>query len=243
MSAQENTSLYYQNSINIPYASQIGMHARKKIFDCFMRKMMPTEIDRIIDVGVTSEKTLDSSNFFERFYPFPKNITCVGTEDGSYLEKEYPGLRYQLVFPENPLPFKDNQFEIGFSNAVVEHAGNFQAQKFFISEICRISKRFFIVTPNRWFPFETHTGLPIVHYMPKPMFRKLLRNTKYSFWSSEDNLNLLGLKDFQRLFPENVTIEAQKVRILGFTSNLIISGTKNYMNQQAFIMNNHKSKE
>ena len=224
MSAEENFSSYYQNSINIPYAAQIGLYARKKIFNYFISEMQPTENDYILDVGVTSEKTLDSSNFFERLYPFPKKITCVGTEDGSYLEEEYPGLKYHQVFSNKPLPFKDKQFDIAFSNAVVEHAGNSQAQRFFIHEICRVSKRFFIVTPNRWFPFETHTGLPVIHFMPKKIFRKLLANTRYAFWSSEDNLNLLCLKDFTQLFPENTSVKLNKIRVFGLPSNLIIYG-------------------
>ena len=226
MTRSDCSSQYYQNSIKIPYASNIGLHVRKKIFSKFLEGFHPTKFDSVLDVGVTSEKTLEVSNFFEKLYPFPENITCIGTEDGSHLEEVYPGARYIRVFPNKPLPFDDNQFDLAFSNAVVEHTGKFESQRFFINEICRVSKKFFVVTPNRWFPFETHTGLPLIHFLPKFVFRKILISTRYSFWSSEDNLNLLGLKEFRLLFPDRVSIQTQKIRFFGMTSNLIIFGSK-----------------
>jgi hypothetical protein len=226
MATENNTSLYYQNILNVPYATKIGLYVRKKIFNYFMEINAPLNSDLILDVGVTSEKTQDASNFFEKLYPFPYKITCVGTENGSYLEKEFPGLIYQQIFPNKQLPFDDNQFDFAFSNAVVEHTGSYDEQRFFIHEICRVSKNFFIVTPNRWYPVETHTGIPFLHFLPKTIFRKLLKNTKYDFWSSEKNLNLLSMDEFTGLFPENVVIKQKKIKLLGITTNLIVYGKK-----------------
>jgi len=39
--------------------------------------------------------------------------------------------------------------------------------------VCR--RGVFLTTPNRWFPVEFHTVLPLVHWLPKPQFRALLR--------------------------------------------------------------------
>ena len=77
--------------------------------------------------------------------------------------------------PGEPLPFRDGEFDVVFSNAVVEHVGSRTAQAAFVGELCRVGKSFFITTPNRWFPVEHHTGLPLLHYLPASVFRSLLR--------------------------------------------------------------------
>ena len=93
----------------------------------------------------------------------------MGTEDGSHLEERYPGLSYKQVQPGDPLPFRDAEFDVVFSNAVLEHVGSRSAQAAFVRELCRVGKAFFITTPNRWFPIEHHTGLPMLHYLPAPV--------------------------------------------------------------------------
>ncbi len=61
------------------------------------------------------------------------------------------------------LPFADGAFDLGFSNAVVEHvAGGREGQRRFVHELCRVAQRVFVTTPNRWFPLEVHTLLPFV---------------------------------------------------------------------------------
>jgi SAM-dependent methyltransferase len=219
---EEITSVYYQNSIDNLFGNKFGFMVRKKTFNFFMTVMKPDATTRILDVGVSSENTKLLSNFFEYFYPYPGNITCVGTEDGSHLEVKYNGLHFYQVNPHERLPFKDLEFDIAFSNAVIEHVGNRYQQEFFIKEICRVAKNVFIVTPNRGFPIETHTGLPLIHYLPKKIFRRILKTIGLEYWSSEENLNLLNFREFKELFPHDIMIEFKKIKLFGFTSNLII---------------------
>ena len=115
--------------------------------------------------------------------------------------REYPGLRYLPVVSGQPLPFKDREFDIVFSNAVLEHVGSRDAQARFVAELRRVSKALFITTPNRWFPFEHHTGLPFLHYLPPALFRALIRNTRYRHWADEANLNILTVPGMAKLFP------------------------------------------
>jgi SAM-dependent methyltransferase len=148
----------------------------------------------------------------------------VGTEDSSHLMLDYPGLLFSRIQAGQRLPFRDAEFDIAFSNAVVEHTGDRAAQAAFVQEVCRVAKSFFITTPSRWFPVEHHTGLPFVHYLPTPLFRGLLRRTRYRRWADERNLNILTAGEFQELFPPGVPVEIQVVRIAGFPSNLVASG-------------------
>jgi SAM-dependent methyltransferase len=116
----------------------------------------------------------------------------------------YLGVRFVRVAPGARLPFADGHFDITFSNAVIEHVGSRNRQRLFLEEMLRVSRRFFIATPNRWFVIEPHTGLPFLHYLPAAAFRRVLRHTRYRFWSEESNLNLLSRMDLLRLFPTEV---------------------------------------
>jgi len=44
----------------------------------------------------------------------------------------------------------------------------------FVKEALRISEKYvFITTPNRNFFLDLHTAIPIIHWLPKKMFRKI----------------------------------------------------------------------
>jgi SAM-dependent methyltransferase len=178
----------------------------------------------VLDVGVTSDTRQQESNYFERFYPYPAQVTVVGTEDGSHLTGQYPGLRYRRVEPGKPLPFATNQFDIVFCNAVLEHAGGRSSQAAFLKEICRVGKRFFVTTPNRWFPIEHHTGLPFLHFLPTAAYRAILGATSYRYWADEAHLNILTGGALRRMLPPGAKGEVETVRLFGLPSNLIAYG-------------------
>jgi SAM-dependent methyltransferase len=189
-----------------------------------MTVLAPTAATRILDVGVTSDTRQLESNFFERFYPHPAQITAVGVEDGSHLTRQYPGLRYRGIEPGKALPFETNQFDIVFSNAVLEHAGTRTMQAAFLGELCRVGRRFFITTPNRWFPIEHHTGLPLFHYLPGAAYRAILRKTPFRYWAHEDHLNILTGGALRRMLPTEARGHVETVRLFGLPSNLIAFG-------------------
>ena len=49
---------------------------------------------------------------------------------------------------------------------MIEHVGGEDEQRRFVAEALRVGRRAFITTPNRWFPVEVHTRLPLVHWLP-----------------------------------------------------------------------------
>lgn len=216
-------SVFYQHTGKLSIASKISYQVRQEIFDRFMVVMDPNPQATVLDIGVTSDTIYRESNFFEQRYPYKNRLACVGTEDARHLEKTFPGCTFKQVESGKPLPFADKTFDIVFSNAVVEHTGDRTSQKFFIDEACRVAKRVFITTPNRWFPIEHHTALPLLHYLPVQLYRSILRHTAYEFWADEDNLNLLTLQSFKACFPSNydVTIEYIGIAPSIFKSNLV----------------------
>jgi hypothetical protein len=218
--AQDDGSVYYRDSGKIPFASRLSYRARSKMFRLFMDFVHPGPETKVLDVGVTSDERNRESNYFEQMYPYPGNITCVGTEDGKVLEERYPGLSYRRVCSGEPLPFPDAAFDVVFSNAVVEHVGSRSAQASFVRELCRVGRLVFVTTPDRRFPVEHHTGLPLLHYLPAPLFRSVLRHTRFRYWAEESNLNILTARSLARLFPATAAVEVRSVRLAGVPSNL-----------------------
>lgn len=219
-----NTSKLYKNTGKIALASRLSLQTRIKMFSQFVDVMNPQPSHSVLDVGVTSDDQYPESNYFEKMYPYKNRIVCVGTEDGGYLEKKYPGIKYTKVYAGEPLPFKDKEFDIVFSNAVIEHVGGLSEQKKFVNEIIRVSRSFFITTPNGWFPIEFHTALPLLHWLPKRMHREMLRALGEDFWSKEKNLNILSRSEFFGLFPADIHAVVSSVGVLGYPTNLIVYG-------------------
>ena len=62
----------------------------------------------------------------------------------------------------------------------------------------------FLTTPNRWFPIEVHTRLPLVHWLPNAGSAPRLRPRRQAAGRSENRL--LGRGDLRALFPGPVRI-------------------------------------
>lgn len=197
---------------------------RRVMFDRFLSTGVMPE-DTILDVGVTSDEKLVASNYLEAWYPYKDRITACGVDDASFLEQKYPGVLY-VRGNGCHLPFDNEEYDVVHSSAVLEHVGSRAQQKLFISELVRTARRFaFLTTPNRWFPVEFHTLLPLLHWLPPPTFRRILRRLGHDVLSREENLNLLGAKDIhalcQALQIRNYKIDS--VRLGGLSSNLLLT--------------------
>jgi Methyltransferase domain len=121
------------------------------------------------------------------------------------------------------LPFGDAAFDIAFSNSVIEHVGDEADQQAFAKELARVARHYWVQTPNRRFPVETHMMLPFIHYLPKGWQRRIVE--RFTIWQllvrpSEEQrlyyidhflneLKLLGRRDLQRLFPEATILSEQ----------------------------------
>ncbi len=177
----------------------VACSARRKMFEKFIELAKPSPQDMVLDVGVTPNNEPEGNNFFEKMYPYTSHITMCTVEDAKNLELEFPGARWVRNVQGKPLPFKDKQFDIVFSSAVIEHVGTRQQQQFFINELIRVGRKVFLTTPNKNFPIELHTCLPFAHWLPQKIHQKILKILGMDFYARTENLNLLNKKQMVKL--------------------------------------------
>jgi SAM-dependent methyltransferase len=181
-------------------ASRVSMRSRRRKLDLLFELLQPGPETTVVDVGVTDAPfgAGSTDNFFEALYPWPGRITGVGHTELDRFAAAFPQVR-AVRADGRQLPFADGEFDLGFSNAVVEHvAGGRDGQRSFVHELCRVSSRVFVTTPNRWFPLEVHTLRPFVHWLPAGARGRLI--------PFDDVLDPLGPKELASLFPYSVRV-------------------------------------
>jgi SAM-dependent methyltransferase len=185
----------------------ISLRSRERKLRLFLDELRPTPETTVLDVGADELAFGEGDgcgtlNFFEERYPWPERITALGLHDGEGFRERYPNIRY-LQGDACDLPFDDGAFDVVFSNAVIEHVGGRERQRKLVSEALRVGRRVFITTPNRHFPVEVHTRLPLVHWLPEALAHRAYRAAGKS-WATD--LHLLSRQSFESLFPGRVRI-------------------------------------
>lgn len=207
---------------------RIAGNQRRKMFAVFLAASGIQPEDAVLDVGATSDQSYDHSNYLETWYPHKARITAVGIDNAKFLETSYPGLRF-VQADGRDLPFGDDTFDFAHSSAVLEHVGCHANQVRFLSELWRVARKgIFVTTPNRWFPIEFHTVLPILHWLPMNTYRRLLVTIGKEFFADEANLNLLSRSTLARA-AEQAGIDRFRVTTVslgGWPTNLLLAGTK-----------------
>jgi hypothetical protein len=137
--------------------------------------------------------------------------------------------RFQTVVASGlAIPFPDNSFDICFSNSVIEHVGDAEARAAFLREVRRVSRSYWVQTPNKRFFVEPHYICLFIHWLPFRVKRHLIRHftlwgliTKPSQKQVDDALRettLLDEREMRELFPD---AEIIKERFLGLVKSLI----------------------
>ncbi len=124
--------------------------------------------------------------------------------------------------------FGDKSFDIVISNSVIEHLANFEDQKKMAKEVERVGKRFFVQTPNKYFPLEPHFLMPYFASYPKRFKIFLLTHFDIGWFKKFSNkreaelfltnFNLLSLRQMKILFP---TALIYKEKFFGLSKSFI----------------------
>ena len=173
---------------------------RKRKWKLFLNLIKPDKDDTILDVGFNETEYSHVDNFLEKNYRYPEKITALGLKEAKEFAGRYPKVN-TVKYDGRVFPFGDKSFDVCWSNAVLEHVGDREKQIFFIKEITRVSKSAYITTPNRFFPIEVHTRVPLLHYLPKKIFDKILPIFGKS-WAAGNYMHLLSKKELEYILKE-----------------------------------------
>ncbi len=215
-------------------AYSISAKSRAKKFSQFLTQVAPQPDETIVDVGVNTTEYSDTDNYLEKFYPHTEKITAVGMGDMSAFQKRYP-LVTAVSGDGRTLPFADNTFAISYSNAVIEHVGTTTDQRRFLSELVRVSTRGYFTTPNRHFPIELHTRIPLLHLLLSKKNFDACATFLGKAWATGDYMTLLSEYELRALCKEIGLTEYTliKNRFLGIPMTFTVIWHKD--SQQKFI--------
>jgi SAM-dependent methyltransferase len=209
--------------------SRLSAISRRKKLDLFEKLMQPAGSMRILDVGAQVGGAVDSDVQFIDGYPWKDRVSAVNLsgEHIARIRDRYPQVDARAG-DARCLPWPDKHFDIVYSNAVIEHVGTFEDQKRMAAEVMRVGKRWFVTTPNRWYPFEFHLRLPLVTWVPRHGYLwcgRLVQYShvrhKYMFGSRVEGLRLLSRSDLKICFPgsriigQRVTFMAETLIVVG----------------------------
>jgi glycosyltransferase involved in cell wall biosynthesis len=180
-------------------AAAVSRNSRRAKVEWLRQRIKPGSRVLIVGANTKAQGTgrLGAGNIVERgLGEFTDIHALVYGEDGN------TGLDCPTTQGDaRELPFPDKSFDYVVSNAVIEHVGGPAGARRMLSESRRVARHgAFHTTPDRWFPIETHTQIPLLHWLPHSwqptFFRRLARRD----WNT-DNCWLYGRGEFSRLDP------------------------------------------
>ena len=196
--------LKFLNPDNKDSLNQKFREKRFKFFISLLESVENLESIQILDVGGT-EIYWERMDFVNK-----KNITVtllnlekVKTQNDNFISVKGDACDMYL--------FKDKQFDVVFSNSVIEHLFNYENQKKMANEIMRVGKAFYVQTPNYFFPIEPHWLFPFFQFLPFKLKVLLTKNFNLGHYKKAINeknaiervneVSLLTEKKMKELFP------------------------------------------
>lgn len=157
-----------------------NVYIRAACYESLWNKMNPIKSgENYLDIAAGD---LVNTEIFGKYF---KNTFAmdVHIEDKHILraKKTLPNINISFGDAHN-LDFQDNTFDVVTMISVIEHV-KYPEQS--LKEAIRVLKpggELVLQIPNKWFPIEPHTGIPLVWYYPKSIRDWGLRKLGYSYY-------------------------------------------------------------
>lgn len=131
----------------------------------------------------------------------------------------------------DPDLFGGRRFDVVHSNSVIEHVGDWSRMQAFADNVVRLSERYFVQTPNYWFPLEPHFRVVGFQWLPLPARAALMRRFNLGFfpraktpeeaWDNVREIRLLDRRMMMALFPQ---AELRIEKVAGFAKSVMVVG-------------------
>ena len=214
--------LYIQFESN--YFDKIINQKRIEMIKLIKKKIKISSINDLLDIGTTEDVSAKSSNIFCKMLniiPIHKSISNQKITNTRFKVRKKKSITSSFSQKEINLLKSD----LVISSATIEHVGSFKNQVKKVKNMINLSKRYFIITtPNNHYPIEFHTKLPLIHWFPKKIYRKILLFLNMDYFANEKNLNLLSKKELDNIlsiFNKKIEYRIYEIKFLFFVSNFL----------------------
>lgn len=176
-------------------AAAVSRRSRERKL-AFLRGAIPAG-SSVLVVGVSARQGVGTQSLVERGLMTHAHVVAV-TYEPVTAATAYPTALVRA--DARALPFRDGSFDYVVSNAVVEHLGGWSGAVDFVRESSRVARHGWVhTTPNRRFPLETHTGLPLLHWLPRAPREAAFARLGVAF--PEERYHLFSPASLRRLCP------------------------------------------
>lgn len=204
------------------FAGRVNRRSREAKWERYRWTFPPQPGERVLDVGVSGTEGYVAEDYFLERYPYEDQLTGLGLNDLSGLAKRFPRARF-VQADACAMPFQDGAFDVVHSNAVIEHVGPKDRQRAFMAELVRVGRAGFVTTPSRWFPVDSHTLLPLLHWLPRRVWVRALARLGRADPSVEWETWLLSSRRFLNLVPDATEFRLEAQRVAGLRASLIVT--------------------
>jgi hypothetical protein len=206
--------------------NRIILRKRKEMVNMINEFFEKEELYDALDIGTTNDMGHYHSNFLIKNL---KNIKAYKSISNQTINSDFfiKTLNKSILEKFSIDEINNYSSDLVLSNATIEHVGNSENQIQMISNIIALTKKnFVLITPNRSHPIDFHTQIPLIHWLPKKIHRKILSLIGLKFYSKEENLNLLSTSDLKKFLNnfDNIEYQIRYINFLGFRSNCIVFG-------------------
>jgi len=179
-------------------------YSRRKKVQLFFSALSPSPSDSLLDIG----GSIGMTGEFSKLYGFFNNVSTLN------LEPEPIGSGHATFIQGDAcqMPFPSNSFDYVFSNAVIEHVGDFERQRRMANEVTRVARKgFFITTPNRRFPIDPHSYLPFYHLLSLSTRRRLAEGLLKGYLGEHEQYWMLSAHQMRELFPSATIVSGATI--------------------------------
>lgn len=218
MNISENSRDPYKDRKSIEFSFRAKRFAHiQKLIEAALAEKPEGEKVEILDLGGSEKYWLIGEAFIEANRD-RLHFTLINPEKQE--EKDTETFTFLVGDATDPALFAGRTFDVVHSNSVIEHVGDWAAITRFAENTRRLGKRYYMQTPNYWFPYEPHFRFMGFQWLPVAVRIWLMTKMRLGFFERQksaddarfhvESIRLLTTGQVRKLFPDG-RIEFEKI--------------------------------
>ena len=216
-------NLYIQFETN--FFDKIINKKRVEMISLVKKNIKISQIKDLLDIGTTEDSSANSSNIFCKMLNKVKIHKSISNQKITNKRFKFC-IKKSITSKFSKKTIDTFKSDLVISSATIEHVGSLKNQISKVKNMISLSKKYVVIsTPNRFYPIELHTKLPLLHWLPKSFYRKILLFFNMNYFADEKNMNLLCKSDLSKIlniFSHKIDYKIYNIYFLGFVSNFLV---------------------